>query len=244
MTLLLISGIIMQFELNPVELYNLGNDYFEQGRYSEAIAAYEQASAKLENAGVFYNLGNAYFKKGMLGKAVMNFRRAHFLAPRDGDIKYNLAFVRNYRVDKVSSVASPVVRMLSDTLMFFSYFEALMLLTLFFVLASLLISFYIVLRRNILGHAAVACLLLVLYFFIGWRIWSAERNGHHAVVTAPEVSALSGPGADYKEIIIVHDGAEVEVRERRGEYLLIQIPGGVGGWVPVDAVEYIVTDGA
>lgn len=244
MTLLLLAAIIVQFDLSPVEQFNKGNGYFEQGRYSEAIAAYEQVGGRLQNARVFYNLGDAYFKKGMLGKAIMNFRRAHFLTPRDGDIKYNLVFVRNYRVDKVNLVVNPIVRLLSNIFQFFSYFEALLLLTLFFLCASLLVSFYIVLRRNIFGYAAIICMLLAVFFFISWRVWSAERNMHHAVVTAPEVSALSGPGTDYKEIIVVHDGAEVKVRERRGEYVLIQLPGGVGGWVPVDTVEYIFGDGA
>jgi tetratricopeptide (TPR) repeat protein len=239
MMLLLLLTITAQYELNPVEMYNLGNDYFEKANYSEAITAYEQASKYLQNARVFYNLGDAYFKKGMLGKAIINFRRAYFLTPRDVDVKYNLAFVRSYRVDKVSMMVSPVVKLLSDTFKFFSYFESLMLLTLFFVLASLLLSFYIVLRRSILGYAAIASSLLCLFFFISWWIWSAERNGHHAVITAPEVSALSGPGEDYKEIIIVHDGAEVKVREKRGDYVLIHVPGGVGGWVPVNALEDI-----
>lgn len=244
MTLLLLASIIVQFELSPVEQFNKGNDYFEQGRYSEAIAAYEQVSGKLQNARIFYNLGIAYYRKGVLGKAIMSFRRARFLAPRDGDIAYNLAFVRNYRVDKVNIAVSPVVRLLSNTFQFFSYSEALLVLTLFFLLASLLISFYIVLRRNILGYAAIICMLFVVFFFISWRVWSAERNAHHAVVTAREVSALSGPGTDYKEIIVIHDGAEVKVRDQRGEYVLIQLAGGIGGWVPAGAVEYIYVKSA
>jgi uncharacterized protein YgiM (DUF1202 family) len=59
------------------------------------------------------------------------------------------------------------------------------------------------------------------------------------VVIAPEVSAMSGPAEDYKKIIVLHDGVEVKVRERRGDYFLIQLPRGIGGWLPVDAVEEI-----
>jgi hypothetical protein len=237
--LLLTIALYAQFELNPTELYNRGNEYYERGEYSEAIVAYEQVTMKISNSQVLYNLGNAYFKKSMLGKAILNYRRAHFLAPRDGDIMYNLGYVRNYRVDKMSPVASPFIQVLSKVLHYFSMVEARILATIFLVIASVILSFYIVYRRSIFGYVAIIGAVFFLFFFINWQTWVAERNGRHAVISAPEVSALSGPGEDYKEIIVVHDGAEVKVRETRGDYFLIQLPGGIGGWVPVDAVEEV-----
>ena len=231
--------LLGQFELTPVELYNLGNDYFEQGKYSEAIAAYEQVIQKLPNARVFYNLGNAYFKKGMHGKAILNLRRAHFLAPRDSDIRDNLAFVREYRVDKISSEPSPVVKVISDLLHFFSHLESKMLTALLFLVAGLLLSFFIIFRRNVLGYAVIFIAVFCIFFFISWRVWAAERDSRAAVVVVPEASAMSGPGVEYKEIIMIHDGAEVKVRERRGDYVLVQLPGGIGGWIPAGAVEHV-----
>jgi tetratricopeptide (TPR) repeat protein len=230
---------LTQFESEPIELYNLGNKYFEQGKYSEAIAAYERASQDLSNAKIFYNLGNAYFKKGMHGKAILNYRRARFISPRDGDISHNLDFVRSYRVDKISPSSSPIVRILANLFQYFSLFEAQILATLLFIISALLLSLYIVFRRKNLLYTAMAGMLFCLFFFVGWQIWAAERNGQQAVVVAPEVNAMSGPGDDYKEIIVLHDGAEIRVREKRGDYLLIQLPGGIGGWIPQDAVEYI-----
>lgn len=230
---------IMQFELSPVELYNLGNEHFAKGEYSEAIAAYEQANKGVINANVLYNLGCAYFKKGMIGKAILNMRRAYFLAPRDGDIRYNLAFMRNYRADKISSTESPVMKLLSGIFRFFSHAEARVLMALFFIVFSLALSFYVMRRRSAFGYAAIVSVVLCLFSFISWQVWSGEKRGHHAVVTATEVSALSGPGEDYKEILAIHDGVEVKVRDRRGDFVLIQLPGGIGGWAPMATVEYI-----
>jgi uncharacterized protein YgiM (DUF1202 family) len=59
------------------------------------------------------------------------------------------------------------------------------------------------------------------------------------VVVAPEVNALSGPGEEYKQILLLHDGTEVRIRESRGGYLLVQLPGGSGGWIRKDAVERV-----
>src|SRR5213078_1952635 len=50
------------------------------------------------------------------------------------------------------------------------------------------------------------------------------------VVVVPEVNALSGPGEEFKQILLLHDGTEVRIRELRGDYLLVQVPGGGGGW--------------
>ena len=231
--------VFLQFGLNSTESYRRGNAYYEQGKYSEAIVAYEQASKEINNGGVYYNLGNSYFKRGMLGKAILNYRMANFLSPRDSDIAYNLTFARNYRVDKISSAQSPFMNLLSEVLHSVSLFEAQLLTTILFMVSVFFLSVLVVYRRKAAVYMLAASIFICLFFFISWLSWRAEIEGSHAVVVAPEVSATSGPGAEYKEILLVHDGAEVSVRETRGGYALFQLPGGVGGWVPTDALEYI-----
>lgn len=237
MILLVLS--LTQFGLSATELYNRGNEYYGEGRYSEAIAAFEQVLQSSPSARVHYNLGNAYFKHGMMGKAVLHYRRALFLAPRDRDIAYNLAFVRNYRADKVQSSASPLVKILADVFHYFSLFEAQIMMTVLFAVASVLLSLFLVLRRNVFGYLAGAAAVLCVFFVVNWQAWQAERSGRHAVVTVPEASVASGPAEDHKTIILIHDGAEVRIRETRSDYALIQLPGGIGGWLPRAAVEEI-----
>ncbi len=231
--------VFMQFGLNSTELYTRGNAYYEQGKYSEAIVAYEQINKEVNNGRVYYNLGNSYFKRGMLGKAILNYRKANFLSPRDSDIAYNLNFARNYRVDKISSAQSPFVVLLSKLLHFVSLFEAQLLTTILFMVSVFFLSMLVVYRRKIAAYMLAAGIFICLFFFLNWLSWRAEIAGSPAVVVAAEISATSGPGAEYKEILLVHDGTEVSVRETRGGYALIQLPGGVGGWVPTGALEHI-----
>ena len=54
-----------------------------------------------------YNLGNACFKAGRLGEAVLWYERALRLAPRDADIRANLHYVEQLRLDKVSEAVGP-----------------------------------------------------------------------------------------------------------------------------------------
>jgi uncharacterized protein YraI len=53
------------------------------------------------------------------------------------------------------------------------------------------------------------------------------------------VTLRSGPGEDYKDIVVVHDGLEASIRSRRGRYVLLQVPGGTGGWADSSSVELI-----
>ena len=235
------STVITLFLLSQsvTDLYNLGNKYYEEGNYEKAIEVYESAVEHIAHAYLYYNLGNSYFKTGKLGKAILNYRKAYFFTPRDKDIANNLAFARNYRIDKIRQVRNPLVDLWSNTFHSLSMREAQMLMAIFFLIASILISYYIISRRSLFFHLFLISALLCIFFFVNWQAWATELNQHHAVVTTPEVNALSGPGEDYKEILVIHDGSEVKIKEIRGDYALIQLPGGFGGWIPNNTLEGI-----
>lgn len=220
------------------ELYNQGNKYYTQGDYHEAIRAYEEAGRYLVSAPLYYNLGNAYFKTGKIGKAIASYRRARFLAPRDADIKHNLGYVRTYRVDKTRS-PNPVAVLFSAVFQALSMRETQIAATLFFVVMSVVVSWYIVERKKIFAYAAAAACVLFILTFISWQAWAGERNARSAVITVPEVNAMSGPGDEYKHILVLHDGAEVRIRDVRQDYVLIQLPGGLGGWVEKGSLEEV-----
>jgi tetratricopeptide (TPR) repeat protein len=214
-----------------VELYTEGNRSYEAGDFLQAIEGFEEAARSAPNANVYYNLANSYFQVKKIGRAVVNYRRARFLNPRDRDVQHNLVFARNYRVDKIGSVSGPFAEFLSDAFHYFSLAEASILTTLFFLISSCLISLFIIYRNRLLLYGLIVSAVMCGYFVVTWQVWGNEVRSVPAVVVVPEAVALSGPGDDYKEILTLHDGTELTIRESRGEYVLIQIPGGIGGWV-------------
>jgi len=67
-----------------------------------------------------------------------------------------------------------------------------------------------------------------------------EKEGLFVQTLTSEINkAYSCPGEDYKEILEIHDGAELKIREERNGYYLIQLPGGIGGWVKTEGVEKV-----
>src|SRR5262245_1652609 len=225
---------------NPATAYNQGNRLYAARDYAGAARAYEEALQAGPNPAVHFNLGNALFKTGKVGEAILHYRRARYLSPRDGDIGANLDFARAYRVDKTLTLPSPFARTLDRAFHLLARREAAWAAALLFTVGAALVSVWIVRRWTWVLVAACVCVAAALYGFVTERAWAAEIGERPAVVVVPEVSALSGPSEDSKQILLLHDGSEVTIRDARGDYLLVQLPGG-GGWVPKGSVERVYT---
>ena len=222
----------------PATSYNQGIKLYAAKDYAGAATAYREALKAGPSTAALFNLGNALFKSGKVGEAIVQYRRAHYLAPRDADITTNLRFARGYRVDRLPATASPLAQVLDEALHRLSIREAAVMAALLFALAGAALAMWIVRRWAVLLATAAVLAVVALYGFAARQAWAAEVCGHPAVVVVSEVNALSGPSAESKQILVLHDGTEVEIREARGEYLLVQLPGG-GGWVPKNAVERV-----
>ena len=225
--------------LAPAGPYNQGNRLYAQKDYAGAARAYRQALEAGPSADVCYNLGNALFKSGRIGAAIVQYRRACYLRPRDADLGRNLSFARGYRVDKVLTVPGPVAMVLDETFHRLSRREAALLAAVTFLLAALSLSVWVVRRGTVFIVGTTVLAALSLFCLITQWVWAGEVRAQPAVIVAPEVSALSGPGEEFKQILLLHDGTEVRIREKRGDYLLVQMPGGSGGWIRTEAVERV-----
>jgi len=72
------------------------NRLYAEGKFADAATAYEKIlQTGVQSPALLFNTGNAEFKSGHLGKAIAAYRRAELLAPRDAELRANLAFVRN-----------------------------------------------------------------------------------------------------------------------------------------------------
>ncbi len=224
---------------SPADLFHRGNAVYEAGNYAQAVTLYDSAAMGANSAELLYNRGNAHFKLGEVGRAIADYNRALVLKPHDNEIRHNLAFARQYRPDKTLTIENPLTRMFTDLLRIPDVATARTLAGLFFFLALSAVTLLLVRGQRVFGWIAIALGVLFLYCFVSAASWSGVTSWDHAVVVQPELTLRSGPGPEYKEIAVVHDGLEVTTREQRPGYVLIQIPGGDGGWVESAAVEPI-----
>ena len=79
--------------------FNLGDAYYKQGRYDEAIQSYKNALSftedKLNKAKVFHNIGNALLKSQKYQESIEAYKNALKLNPDDLETKYNLSYALN-----------------------------------------------------------------------------------------------------------------------------------------------------
>jgi hypothetical protein len=223
----------------PADLFARGNAAYEAGDFAAAVTLYDSAAAGMTSPEVLYNRGNARFKLGEIGRAIAEYNRAYVLKPHDKDIIHNLAFARQFRPDKSLTLENPLTRMFTDALRLLDATSARVLAGLFFFLALAALAVLFVRGQRLFGWFAIGLGVLFFYCFISSASWGEVTSPAHAVVVQPELTLRSGPGPEYKEIAVVHDGLEVMLREQRPGYVLIQIPGGDGGWVESASVERI-----
>src|ERR1700722_13167815 len=71
-------------EMRAADGFESANILYDEGKYAEAAAGYDQLIAEGKvSAALYFNRGNALFKEGQIGRAIASYRQAQLLAPRD-----------------------------------------------------------------------------------------------------------------------------------------------------------------
>lgn len=78
--------------------FNLGNSYYKQQRYEEALREYGNAGPAMktpeETAEIYYNAGNSFYRSNKFQEAIGAYKKALKLNPNDDDTRYNLQMAR------------------------------------------------------------------------------------------------------------------------------------------------------
>lgn len=79
--------------------FNLGDSYYKQGRYDEAIQSYKNSlqftDDKYNEAKVYHNIGNSLMKQQKFQESIGSYINALKKNPDDLDTKYNLSYALN-----------------------------------------------------------------------------------------------------------------------------------------------------
>jgi tetratricopeptide (TPR) repeat protein len=240
-----LAAVVPAKATTPDELFEAGNNAYEEGRYEEAASAYEKILAYgVRDPRVHYNLGNAYFKLGKLGGAILHYERALRLDPSDHEARDNLDFARSLIRDRVTEPQMPypvqAVRGILDPLS--TDRLALVFLLVYLLTGALAGAIPLCrqrLRRRILAYSAVVTGLCVAATGSCLAYKVSEATAAHAIVTEARVDVLSGPAEDNTILFTVHEGTRLEVRNRLDGWYQVSLPNALSGWVRAGAVERV-----
>ena len=59
------------------------------------------------------------------------------------------------------------------------------------------------------------------------------------IVLESESVGRSGPGPDFLQVFTLHEGTKIVLERREGAWGLVRLPNGLGGWIPLTAVQTI-----
>lgn len=210
--------------------FGAANRDYAAGKFAEAANLYEII---LQHGGVspslLFNAGNAEFKAGHLGKAIAAYRRAELLAPRDAELRANLAFVRN-------QVQGPTLRESSwqkwvGTLTLNE--GALLTAVLFWTLFALLALRQ--LKPALAPKFRTATRLVLTLTIFSGAILGLQAANHFnssvAVVTVADATARSGPFDDAQSVFTSRDGAELKVLDQHDDWVQVANNAGKIGWL-------------
>ncbi len=218
------------------------NAAYENGEFAVAVEGYEQLiSAGSAGSDIYYNLGNAYLKQGAVGKALLNFKRAQRIAPRDEDIRANIAYVREQTRDEIECRQAPAF--LSDFCFWYSRMNLSELTMLFIGVNALLwlvLAARIFIKRDLLLMVLYAALFLATIVGASTAVKAyAFLFDHSGIVVAPEIMVRSGKSINDTVLFKLHEGAAFSWRDEGDGWVKIKLCDGKKGWVQKETVEKI-----
>lgn len=226
-------------QVDPASVLNEAKTKYDQGNYAEAVRLYESLAQEGQaNAELWYNLGNAYYRSQAIGKAVLCYERARRIAPRDPDIRANLAFIRQAVKEPDPSFLAGLINSIDSLL-------SLNELTVMVSATFIIFIFFLILwlfRRNpwiLLADAAAFLLVAVLGGWLALKI-DQEVATSWAVVLSGPADVRNGPGQDNSVGFTLPEGRKVVVLGDNGEWLAVGLhTEGLKGWIEKKYIEKI-----
>src|SRR5690554_2021173 len=221
------------------KLFDDGKDLYKNGKYQQAIDSWKQIIENGEaSAELYFNLGNAQYKLNQIGPSIYYYEKALQLSPNDTDIKTNLAFSENARIDAIEplpeSIFTKWYRNIAGTFSFDGWAIAAVIFSVFFVGFFLFYYFSISERRKRLFFAAsmFAVLLLIGTVTLAFLTYGDFKNNQPAIIFSSQIEVKSEPSMGSNSAFVLHEGTKVQITAKDGNWYRIEIADGKDGWIP------------
>jgi len=232
---LLGAGCRQGLDAESLLLFQRAQAAFDQARTSEdflrAAALYREILDRpVASGALWYNQGNAFMQAGQRGRAIAAYRQAQRYRPRDPYLEANLRFAQ----PGDGTPRRPLIEYLLFWQDWLSYPEKFWLLGLLAGLTFALGLAARVTRRKAIARAAMAALALSLLCGVSAGYdWYRYEWIVHGVVVEADTTARKGNAASYEPALTapLAEGTEFRLVERRGDWLLVRLPGGQEGWI-------------
>ena len=188
------------------------------------------------SAELYFNMGLAFYRQDQIGQAIRYLEKALLLDGENEGIQHSLRVARVHTEDQFSQLRSPFWnRMHAWTIRVLPPRLSIWLGLLFwFGFAGLFVG-----RKmaNLDGEwwrrIRTVCVVLgvaLSFHALASSTWPPESQ--RAVILASQIDLLEQAAPEADSVQLVHEGLVVSVKSVAADWVLVQIPNGVRGWVP------------
>ena len=220
-------------------LFEQGKELYKNGKYQQAVNAWMKILDNGEHsAELYFNLGNAQYKLNHIGPSIYYYEKALQLSPNDQDIKNNLAFAENARIDSIEPLPQTVFSKWYENLSgVFTYNGWATLAVAFSVLFVALFLFYYFAfsekrKRLLFVSSMFAGFLLVASLTMAFLTYGDYSRNQPAVIFASEIEVKTEPSMGSNIAFTLHEGTKVQILAQDGNWFRISLADGKDGWIP------------
>ena len=228
------------------ELFDQGNDFYNQGRYFEAIEKYNLILKNGSHSDeLYYNLGNSYYKLNDIANSIFYYEKALILSPGNEKVLNNLLFANNMLIDKIESLPTNQVSLFFNSILNLFNYSTWQYVYLFFEYIAIIfmILYFISKNPKKKKRCFITALSFSLFFLI--TLFAANmskgnyQNDNPAIIFDKEVDLRAEPNLRSEEIIILHEGTKLNIVESVNDWSLVELKNGNKGWLVTSSFRLI-----
>ena len=224
--------------------FEQGKEHYKNGKFQEAINAWEKV---LDNgkhsASLYFNLGNANYKLNNIGPSIYYYEKALQLAPADSDIKTNLKFAENTRIDAIEPLPKTILKrwyeQLAGALTYDGWAVTSVVGAILFVL--LFLSYWFsaseTKKRLFFITSVVSILVLLVGLVMAYQTYGDVLQDTPAIVFSESTQVKSEPNMGSETAFILHEGTKVQITATEDKWIRVLLANGKDGWIPASDVK-------
>ena len=245
LSLLLVFISFSTFSQNE-KFFDEGKELYKNGKYQQAVTAWMKILDKGQHsAELYFNLGNAQYKLNHIGPSIYYYEKALQLSPNDADIKNNLAFAENARIDSIEplpkTVFSKWYNSISGIFTFNGWALFAVVFSILFVALFLLYYFaYSERRKRLLFVSSMfAGILLIASLTMAFFTFGDYSKNQPAIIFASEIEVKTEPSMGSNVAFTLHEGTKVQISAQDGNWYRITLADGKDGWIPATELKQL-----
>jgi len=225
-------------------LFQKATEAYNKGEYQKAIELYDDILKNgKHSAELYFNLGNCYYKLDEIGPSIYFYEKALLLQPNDPEIKNNLSFAQNMRLDAIEEMPKTAMNRLHESVVLaltpnqWGYLAVTMILL--FVMGFIIyyVLYSATYKRIAFIAANTALFIAVFSVVMGYLGSSSKKAKNPAIIFEREVVVTSEPNERSEKVFALHEGTKVNVLESLENWSKVRIADGQTGWMPSESLK-------